>query len=112
MSDLRSMSPDNLGRFPSPVTTNAIDGTGVTRTVGLSTRSTPLNPVFSVLVLGDIKISLKLLAMAVRRAVDACHENLASNGVEGLTVFSKSQSDLVLTDINMPVMDGNAATRR
>jgi hypothetical protein len=40
MSDLRSMSPDNLGRFPSPIMTNAIDATGVTHSRTLNEVNT------------------------------------------------------------------------
>jgi two-component system chemotaxis response regulator CheY len=36
--------------------------------------------------------------------IDSLHE--AGNGEEGLAVLAKQKIDVVLTDINMPVMDG------
>jgi two-component system chemotaxis response regulator CheY len=36
----------------------------------------------------------------------------ASNGQEGLDALAKSQVDMVFTDINMPVMDGEEMVKR
>jgi CheY-like chemotaxis protein len=36
---------------------------------------------------------------------------IAVNGLEGVSIFKESAFDLVVTDIQMPVMDGLEATR-
>ncbi|MBS0169640.1 MAG: response regulator [Nitrospira sp.] len=67
------------------------------------------SPPFSLLLVDDMEdnrllISLFLKAMPYRLAV-------AENGVEGVRTFQSSRYDLVLMDIQMPVMDGYDATR-
>jgi two-component system chemotaxis response regulator CheY len=42
-------------------------------------------------------------------AIGRCHE--ASNGRDALDVLARERVDVVLTDINMPVMDGEAFVR-
>ena len=37
---------------------------------------------------------------------------LASNGAEGLTAFEEYQPDIIVTDVSMPVMDGQEFLRR
>lgn len=65
----------------------------------------------TVLIVEDNEISRKLLAMAVKRSVKGIKLVQAADGVEGLAAFARSQPDLVLTDVNMPVMDGIVAAR-
>lgn len=68
-------------------------------------RDAPKEPL-SVLIVEDEAISRKLLAMAVKRAVKGVKIAQARDGVEGLTAFCNSHPHLVLTDVNMPIMDG------
>lgn len=65
----------------------------------------------SVLVVEDDSVSRKLLAMAVKRAVKGVGVTQARDGVEGLAAFCNAHPHLVLTDVNMPIMDGIAAAK-
>ncbi len=40
------------------------------------------------------------------------HVSVASNGKEGFDIYRDSKPDVVITDINMPVMDGNEMIRQ
>jgi two-component system chemotaxis response regulator CheY len=62
-----------------------------------------------ILAIDDTKTLLNLLCMTLR---DAGHEVAeAVNGEEGLQRFEDFRPDLVITDLNMPVMDGIEFTR-
>lgn len=53
-----------------------------------------------------IKKMVRAAGFAVDQFIDAC------NGSEALTILESRQVDLVLTDFNMPDMDGLALVRR
>lgn len=56
----------------------------------------------------DNPSNYKLVEVLLRRDYDLLH---AWNGKEAVALFSDSRPDLVLMDINMPVMDGYEALR-
>ena len=60
------------------------------------------------LVAEDNPSNYKLVEVLLRRDYDLLH---AWNGKEAVALFSDSRPDLVLMDINMPVMDGYDALR-
>ena len=70
-----------------------------------------VNPVGNrprLLVAEDNPSNYKLVEVLLRRDYDLLH---AWNGKEAVALFSDSRPDLVLMDINMPVMDGYEALR-
>lgn len=103
-----------------PLSTPAAGPRPVTQgTAALSPIPEPLTPSnaedtpkhMSVLVVEDDPVSRKLLAMAVKRAVRGVRVTQARDGVEGLTAFCNAHPHLVLTDVNMPIMDGITAAK-
>ena len=62
-----------------------------------------------ILAIDDTKTLLSLLSMTLRNAGHEVAE--AENGEEGLNKFDAFQPDLVITDLNMPIMDGIEFTR-
>lgn len=61
-----------------------------------------------VLVAEDNSSNYKLVEVLLRRDYDLVH---AVNGAEAVELFKAQGADLVLMDINMPVMDGYEAFR-
>jgi two-component system, chemotaxis family, chemotaxis protein CheY len=60
-----------------------------------------------VLIVDDSSVMRKIVERALRSAGLELSEVLeAGNGAEGLTAVEKGGVDLILSDINMPVMDG------
>jgi two-component system chemotaxis response regulator CheY len=60
-----------------------------------------------VLIVDDSSVMRKIVERALRSAGLEFLEVLeASNGAEGLAAAEKGGLDLILSDINMPVMDG------
>jgi len=58
----------------------------------------------SLLLVEDDAVTLEQLSRLLARTVDVVHP--AADGSEALRLFRELQPDMVLTDINMPVMDG------
>jgi two-component system chemotaxis response regulator CheY len=59
------------------------------------------------LIVDDSSVMRKIVERALRQAGIAFREVLeASSGVEALTVLESNQVDLIVSDINMPQMDG------
>jgi two-component system chemotaxis response regulator CheY len=59
------------------------------------------------LILDDSSVMRKIVERALRQAgIDPLVVHEACNGAEGLEVLKAKQVDLILSDINMPVMDG------
>jgi two-component system, chemotaxis family, chemotaxis protein CheY len=59
------------------------------------------------LIVDDSSVMRKIVERALRQAgvnLEVVHE--AGSGAEGLEVLKAQQVDLILSDINMPVMDG------
>jgi two-component system chemotaxis response regulator CheY len=59
------------------------------------------------LIVDDSSVMRKIVERALRQAgLDSMHVYEAGNGSEGLDVLRSSKVDLILSDINMPMMDG------
>ncbi len=59
------------------------------------------------LIVDDSSVMRKIVERCLRQAgLDLGVVLEASNGEEALAVLSQNQADLILSDINMPVMDG------
>lgn len=58
-----------------------------------------------ILVVEDSPTMRQLIAMALKRLPDVTLDE-AGDGVEGLKKLKQNQYDLIITDINMPLMDG------
>jgi two-component system, sensor histidine kinase and response regulator len=61
---------------------------------------------FSLLVVEDDLAARAIIVQMIEVRFPGCTVYTADNGREGLEVFRKENPPLVLTDINMPVMDG------
>jgi two-component system, chemotaxis family, chemotaxis protein CheY len=60
-----------------------------------------------VLIVDDSSVMRKIIERALRQAgLDLTEVLEASNGAEALTEAQKGPLDIILSDINMPVMDG------
>lgn len=60
-----------------------------------------------VLIVDDSSVMRKIVERSLRQAGIEIDELLeASNGAEGLAVLSQGKVDLILCDINMPIMNG------
>ena len=62
------------------------------------------------LVVDDSKMQCKLLSVLLQE--ENYRVVVANDGASGVKMYSEYQPDLVLMDINMPIMDGFEATRR
>lgn len=59
------------------------------------------------LIVDDSAVMRKIVERAIRQAgIELCKVFEAGNGVEALAVLAENAVDLILCDINMPVMDG------
>jgi len=59
------------------------------------------------LIVDDSSVMRKIVERSLRQAgIDLAEVKEASNGAEALGVLNETQVDLILCDINMPVMDG------
>jgi two-component system, chemotaxis family, chemotaxis protein CheY len=65
------------------------------------------------LIVDDSSVMRKIVERCLRQAgMDLGQVLEASNGAEGLALASENTFDLILSDINMPVMDGLEFVRR
>jgi len=62
-------------------------------------------PEYKVLIIEDSPTMRQLIAFALKR-LQGVRVVEASDGVDGLKKLSSDKFDLILTDINMPIMDG------
>jgi two-component system, chemotaxis family, chemotaxis protein CheY len=60
----------------------------------------------------DDEIHIRKLITLIAKQVDTFEIIEATNGAEALELFQQHQPDLVLMDVNMPLMDGIEALRR
>jgi PAS domain S-box-containing protein len=66
----------------------------------------------SILIADDDPTSLLLTRTLVERSIPEATVATAVNGEEAVTAYRHLQPDLILMDVNMPVLDGREATRR
>jgi two-component system, chemotaxis family, chemotaxis protein CheY len=60
-----------------------------------------------ILIVDDSSVMRKIVERALRQAgLDSLVVYEANNGVEGLDMLRSKQVDMILSDINMPAMDG------
>jgi two-component system, chemotaxis family, chemotaxis protein CheY len=60
-----------------------------------------------VLIVDDSSVMRKIVERSLRQAgIEIGQVSEAGNGVEAMAVLSQAKVDLILSDINMPVMDG------
>jgi CheY-like chemotaxis protein len=64
----------------------------------------------SVLLVEDNLINQKIIQLSLKKIVKTI--DVANNGKEALDKFGSNKYDLILMDIQMPVMDGIVATRK
>ncbi len=64
----------------------------------------------SVLLVEDNPVNQKVAVRFLERM--GCRVRVADNGAEGVRAFQEARFDLILMDLQMPVMDGLTATRR
>jgi two-component system chemotaxis response regulator CheY len=65
------------------------------------------------LIVDDSAVMRKIVERSLRQAgLELAEVREAGNGAEALAVLSKAAVDLILCDINMPVMDGLEFVRR
>lgn len=63
-------------------------------------------PTFSLLVVEDDKAACEIITRMVTLRFPGCTIHRADNGVQGIELFKEHFPDIILTDVNMPVMDG------
>jgi two-component system sensor histidine kinase/response regulator len=63
----------------------------------------------TVLLVEDNPVNQKVAVRFLERM--GCHVRVADNGAEGVRAFQEGRFDLILMDLQMPVMDGLTATR-
>ena len=61
---------------------------------------------FSLLIVEDDKTSRDVIARMVALKFPNCTLYTADNGISGMELFKEFLPDIVVTDINMPVMEG------
>lgn len=65
---------------------------------------------YRILLVEDNLINQKITRLTLEK--EGCHVDLANNGAEGFEKYQQNLYDLVLMDIQMPVMDGLVATKK
>ena len=67
---------------------------------------------FSLLIVEDDKTAREVIARMIPIKFPNCTIYSADNGIQGLELFKECVPDLVVTDINMPVMEGFEMIRK
>jgi two-component system, chemotaxis family, chemotaxis protein CheY len=66
-----------------------------------------------IMIVDDSSVMRKIVERSLRQAgFDVSQVFEANNGVEALELLNREQLDLILTDVNMPTMDGLEFVRR
>jgi len=63
-------------------------------------------PPFSLLIVEDDKAACDIIVRMVGLEFPNCTIYTADNGKKGLELYKEQTPDIVITDVNMPVMDG------
>lgn len=66
----------------------------------------PSSPPVSLLLVEDEELALEFMALILGKKFSNITLHTATNGVTGLDMFNTHTPDIVVTDINMPDMDG------
>jgi CheY-like chemotaxis protein len=77
--------------------------------IGVPTRSIELRD-SSVLLVEDNLINQKIVVLSLKHLVN--NIDIANNGKEALDKFGNTKFDIILMDIQMPIMDGITATKK
>lgn len=64
---------------------------------------------YTILVIDDEKVIGSMITLALTQI--GFHVETASDGLEGIEKFEKNNFDMVITDFQMPGMDGNGVAR-
>ncbi len=64
-----------------------------------------------ILIVDDVDLNIKLLQSILKKFFPNVEVIIAMNGKEAVDLFFKNKPDLIIMDIQMPVMDGLEATR-
>ena len=103
--DNRNVSRPKVAKAPADRTNEAAADT-TSKHVETCTGVAQLMPV-RVLIVDDSSVMRKVVERSLRQAgLDLSEVFEAGNGAEALAVLQANQTDLILCDINMPVMDG------
>ena len=70
-----------------------------------------MNAQYSCLVVEDSPMMRQLLVLALSR-LKSVHVTEADDGVDGLRKLAAGKFDIIMTDINMPIMDGLKLVKR
>lgn len=68
-----------------------------------------MNSNFRILVVEDSFINQRVLSLVLSK--QGYEVDFANNGFEGITLLAQNDYNLILMDVNMPVMNGYEATR-
>lgn len=63
-------------------------------------------PSFSLLIVEDDKAACDIIKRMVALKFPECTIYTAEDGMKGLELFKERSPDIIITDVNMPVMDG------
>ena len=88
----------------------ATSGLPTFRREDASEKGRPEGPQFLILVVDDAADNLAMISLALQQ--QGYQVVTAANGEDAVTVATQTQPNLILMDINLPALDGLAATRR
>jgi YesN/AraC family two-component response regulator len=63
-------------------------------------------PALSVLIVEDDPVARDMIGLVISKKFPDVIINIAENGKQGMELFNEQMTDIVITDINMPGMDG------
>jgi YesN/AraC family two-component response regulator len=66
----------------------------------------PERSLHSILVVEDDHVAIDILGLMIKKKFPDFEIHTAENGLKGLELFKRYRPDIVLTDINMPEMNG------
>ena len=71
----------------------------------------PSRPPFSLLIVEDDPAASDILARMIGLEFPGCTIYRADNGVQGLELFKELAPDIIITDVNLPKLDGSEMVR-
>ncbi len=88
----------------------ATSGLPTFESADISRPSPPLEPKFLILIVDDSPDNLAMISLDLQQ--QNYRVVTASNGEDAITIAAQTNPNLILMDINLPGLDGLAATRR